>query len=51
MALTIIEEGLREDLCTKITKLHQREGLASLVTRKMYEPIYTPLVHARHNHH
>ena len=34
-------------MTTKITKKHLAEGLSSLVARKMYYPMYVPLVDPR----
>lgn len=43
VAVAVIEEGLRQDLTTKIGKKELSEGLAHLVERKMYNPNYHPL--------
>lgn len=47
VACAIIEQALEDGLTTKITAKHQREGIASLVSRKMYFPDYRPLVDPR----
>eukprot|EP00606_Chrysophyceae_sp_TOSAG23-5_P001205 GSChrysophyteH2.ASY1.ANO1.841.1 assembled CDS len=44
VAVAIIEEALREGLCTKFSKRDQEEGVANVVGRKMYFPHYVPLV-------
>lgn len=44
VACAVIEEGLREGLCTKITSKHLQEGISNLVARKMYLPTYVPLL-------
>jgi malate dehydrogenase (oxaloacetate-decarboxylating)(NADP+) len=44
VAVAIIEEGIRADLCTKITKRKLAGGIANLVKSKMYYPMYVPLV-------
>jgi len=44
VAVAIIEEGLRAGLTTKIGAKERAEGLHSLVSRKMYEPSYVPLI-------
>jgi malate dehydrogenase (oxaloacetate-decarboxylating)(NADP+) len=47
VAIAVIEEGLRKDLCTKIRKKDLKNGVSNLVQSKMYFPIYAPLVHKR----
>jgi len=44
VACTVIEEGIRAKLTTKITARHLEEGIPSLVQRKMYYPDYVPLL-------
>jgi len=44
VAVAVIEEGIREKLCSKIKKHHIAEGIDNLVARKMYFPDYVPLV-------
>jgi malate dehydrogenase (oxaloacetate-decarboxylating)(NADP+) len=44
VATAIIEEGIRENLTTKIKKHHIHEGIANFVKRKMYYPVYVPLL-------
>lgn len=44
VACAVIEEGIRAGLTTKITQKHIDEGIASLVSRKMYHPTYVPLL-------
>jgi malate dehydrogenase (oxaloacetate-decarboxylating)(NADP+) len=44
VACAVIEEGIRAGLTTKITQKHIDEGIASLVSRKMYDPKYVPLL-------
>ena len=38
---------IQENMTTKITKKHLLEGIPSLVARKMYYPMYVPLVDPR----
>jgi malate dehydrogenase (oxaloacetate-decarboxylating)(NADP+) len=50
VALAVIEEGIREDLCLKLTKRHLKEGLSNLLDRKMYWPVYSPIVAGPRHH-
>jgi len=45
VAVAVIEEGLKQGLCNKLSKKHIDYGLKKLVKRKMYFPSYVPLVH------
>mmetsp|Transcript_85591 Transcript_85591/g.228201 ORF Transcript_85591/g.228201 Transcript_85591/m.228201 type:complete len:600 (+) Transcript_85591:54-1853(+) len=44
VAVAVIEEGLREGLTTKIGKAELEEGIPALVARKMYYPVYMPVI-------
>lgn len=44
VACAVIEEAIDNNLTTKITKENSRDGIASLVKRKMYFPNYVPLI-------
>jgi malate dehydrogenase (oxaloacetate-decarboxylating)(NADP+) len=50
VAIAVIEEGLRKDLCTKIKSKDLKNGVENLVRSKMYFPIYAPLVHKQAGH-
>ena len=45
VAVAVINEGLKHDLCTKIGKREIKEGIENLVRRKMYYPSYVPIIH------
>jgi len=46
VAVAVIEEGLREGLCSKIrSKKALDRSVPDLVSSKMYYPVYVPLVH------
>lgn len=47
VACAVIEEALREGLATTISASHRKEGIAELVSRKMYYPSYVPLIDPR----
>lgn len=44
VACAVIEEGIKSGLTTKISAKQRDEGIASLVSRKMYFPNYVPLL-------
>ena len=46
MACAVIDEGFKQDLCTKIKfeDYSDPEKLSNLVKQKMYLPYYVPLV-------
>ena len=50
VAVRVIEVALAEDLCTKITAddVDEPGSLEKLVAKKMYDPIYAPLVDPSH---
>jgi malate dehydrogenase (oxaloacetate-decarboxylating)(NADP+) len=47
VAVAIIKEAIRLDLAPKLSKKEKNEGIESLVRRKMYFPLYAPLVSNR----
>jgi len=45
VAVAVIKEAIKHDLCTKIGSRERKEGIENLVRRKMYYPMYVPITH------